>query len=251
MFKNNLKLVTDFDTKQKLLLDFGADSVVWTEFTPDFASIPAEQFVKEILVDELQAAAVVCGFNYRFGYRAEGNIELLQRLGQKFGFITTVIPPFLHNNEPVSSSRIRRVIAAGDVRLAAELLGRYHSYHGTVVHGKKLGRELGFPTANIELNKNLILPKAGAYLTWCFLADGSNYPSMTSVSPNGTVESHLFGFDGNLYGQTIEVCFLMTMRLWREFSSIENLREQLGRDRDHALANIDNFRLQGHRIVLE
>jgi riboflavin kinase/FMN adenylyltransferase len=251
LFHKELRLITDFKTKQKLLLASGVDQVVWTEFDPEFAAIPAVEFVTDILLGELKAAAVVCGFNYRFGHRAEGNTELLRQLGEQHGFIVEVISPFLHNNQPVSSSRIRKLIGEGNVEQAAELLGRFHSYHGTVVHGKKLGRELGFPTANTKIDPRLVLPQAGAYLTWCFLPDGSSYPAMTSVSPNGTVESYLFEFSGDLYGQTIEVCFLMKMRSWKEFSSIQSLKEQLSRDYEYAAAHIDNYRLQGQRIVLE
>ncbi|MDI9420546.1 MAG: riboflavin kinase, partial [Bacillota bacterium] len=149
------------------------------------------------------------------------------------------------------SSRIRRAVQAGDLDLAAELLGRRHAYTGTVIPGKRLGRKLGFPTANLAINHELVLPKAGAYLTWCFLSDGTNYPAMTSVSPNRNIESHLFGFDGNLYQQPIEIQFLVKFRDWLFFANESELQRQLSEDYAQARALLGKYRLQGHEIVLK
>ncbi|MFY9203302.1 MAG: riboflavin biosynthesis protein RibF [Limnochordia bacterium] len=250
-FNRRLQLLTDQAYRQQLILAHGIDEVVCTQFSVEFAQISAHSFVADVLLGQLQAQAVVCGFNYRFGHRAEGDTLLLKELGEQYGFEVQIIPPILHQGQPISSSRIRRAVQEGEVELAAELLGRHHAYTGEVISGKRLGRELGFPTANIEINPMIVLPKAGAYLTWCFLEDGANYPAMSSVSPNGGIESHLLGFTGDLYGRRIEVRFLQKLRDWIVFDNKQELKRQLGRDYEHAKALLAKYRLQGYEIVLK
>jgi len=250
-FNQKIQLLTDQASKTRLILALGIEQVICTKFSREFASISAESFVKDILVQQLQARVVVCGFNYRFGHNAEGNASILQDLGRRCGFTVKVIPPVMHGEQPVSSSRIRRAVKEGSVELAAELLGRHHAYTGKVISGKRLGRRIGFPTANIDVDPNLILPKAGAYLTWCFLDESTNYPAMTSVSPDGRIESHLLGFSGNLYEKIIEVRFLQKLRDWLKLDSSVELQSQLARDFGQARELLANYRLQGHEIVLK
>ncbi len=250
-FKRRIQLLTDQATKKRLILAQGIDEIVSTRFNQEFAEISAERFVVDILLEQLQAQVVICGFDYRFGHRADGDTSLLQEIGNRYGFAVRVIPPVIQDNQPISSSRIRMAIQEGKVEIASELLGRHHGYVGKVVAGKQLGRKLGFPTANITVDQDLVLPKPAAYLTWCFLNDGANYPAMTSVSPSGNIESHLFEYDGNLYQQTMEVLFLQKMRDWLKFTTKEELQHQLGKDYEHAQALLAKYRLQGHEIVLK
>ncbi|NLL88045.1 MAG: riboflavin biosynthesis protein RibF [Firmicutes bacterium] len=250
-FSQQLQLLTDLAAKERLILGHGIDKIITTRFSKEFAGISARSFVVDVLLEQLRAKLVVCGFNFRFGHGAEGEAAYLQALGEQYGFIVRIIPPVLHGGEPISSSRIRRAVQAGDLDLAAELLGRRHAYTGTVIPGKRLGRKLGFPTANLAINHELVLPKAGAYLTWCFLSDGTNYPAMTSVSPNRNIESHLFGFDGNLYQQPIEIQFLVKFRDWLFFANESELQRQLSEDYAQARALLGKYRLQGHEIVLK
>lgn len=227
------------------------DCVAWVNFDQEFAKIQAEDFITDILLNELNAAGVVCGYNYRFGHHATGNVQLLQEVGTKHGLLVKVVPPYLLDEQPVSSTRIRQALTAGDVYLAARLLGRYHSYHGKVTTDKRLGRDLGFPTANIHVNREIVVPRAGAYFTWCFLEDGSNYPAMSSVSTDHLIESYLIGFSGNLYNQHLRVVFLQHLREWQHFHSLADLRAQLRVDYQKAIRCVNKYRLQGDRIVLE
>lgn len=237
--------------KQKVILDSGIENFVWTEFNQEFAKITPEAFIEELLIDQLQAEIVVCGFDYRFGHQARGNPQLLEEIGMKHGLGVKIIPPYALNETIVSSTQIRRYLNKGDIVQAKNLLGRYPSYTGKIVSGKQLGRKLGFPTANIKLNPNLLIPNSGVYLTWCYLEDGNNYPAMTSVGSNPTVagkeisiESYLIGYEGNLYGTTIDLDFLTKMREMIHFESLELLKDQLSADLDHALEILPHFRLQ-------
>lgn len=257
-FNKKVRLLTDFPTKQHLIKSVGINQVVWVEFDQEFAGIPAEKFIKEIIFSQLNAAMVICGYNYRFGYKALGDWQLLKQLGLELGFGVKVIPPLNYQQTAISSTRIRKILEQGDVSLAAQLLGRYQSYFGCVVPGKKIGRQLGFPTANFQVDPQLVLPKSGVYLTWCYMADGSGYPSMTSIGSNPTVkgkqvsiESFILNFEGDLYGQIIELQFLQRLRSIKRFKSIEQLKAQLTYDQAHVLKLLPEYRLQGRRIVLK
>ena len=257
-FTGKTKLLVDFATKQKLIMETGIQEIAWVSFTKEFAALSAEDFIIQVLINHLKAKHLVCGFDYRFGAQAQGDYHLLQKFGKQYGFEVSVIAADEWDGIPVSSTRIRNALEAGNVELAATLLGRYHSYFGMITAGKQIGRELGFPTANLQVNPGLLIPKTGVYFTWCYLPDGTSYPAMTSVSNNPTVngkettiESYLIGFEGDLYGKTVELQFLEKIREIIRFPEIEQLKAQLHDDKAYVLSKLPNYHLQANRIMLK
>ena len=194
-----------------------------------------EDFVKHIL-QEYGVRHVSCGYNYRFGKNAQGDADLLKKLGKEYGFSVTVTPCITENGGEVSSSRIRRLIKEGNIKEANELLGRRFSVTGEVCHGKQLGKTIGFPTANVFLDKGIVVPKKGVYETRTII-EGSEYISITNAGINPTVgeealklETYICGFSENLYGRKIRVEFVRFIRSETKFGSIEALKKQISED---------------------
>ena len=187
-------LLTDLDQKLALLAAAGADLTLVLHFDAQRAAEPAEEFVAEVLVGCLNARAVVVGHDFHFGRDREGDVALLQRMGARLGFDVTGIrllrsrraPGQEGEAEAVSSTRIRRLIAGGDVGAAAQLLGRWYELRGVVGHGDKRGRELGFPTANLEVGKEMQLCADGVYAGWYLRPDGTRHQTAVSVGRQPT-----------------------------------------------------------------
>lgn len=258
-FSNNYRLLTEFRYRQDMILEQGIAQIAWLDFSHEFAKMPSEQFITDFLLKQLNCAHIVCGYNYHFGHRAQGNAQMLQEYAQHYGFTIDIVPAYKTDGLVVSSTKIREALAQGDVLLAAQMLGRYHSYYGQVIPGKQLGRKLGFPTANFKVSSQLQLPASGVYLTWCYLPDGSSYPAMTSLGNNPTIanqqdfsmEAYLLDFAGDLYDQVVEIQFLHRMRDMETFPSIDDLQAQLQKDRQTMIELLPHFHLQKNRIVLQ
>jgi riboflavin kinase/FMN adenylyltransferase len=240
------KQLTDKEQKLELLADCGVDRTVVITFDRERADESAEDFVKTVLVDTLAARLVVVGEDFHFGHGRKGNVALLTELGRDYGF--EVIGAALTGaaltgagTEPVSSTRIRTLVAAGDVVGAAELLGRPHEVRGTVVHGDGRGAtELGFPTANLMIGDDIALPADGIYAGYFTRADGSVHPAAISVGRRPTfyepgtapvlVEAFLLHFDGDLYGEWSRVSFVSRLRDEQQFDSVDALIAQMHDD---------------------
>jgi len=230
-------LITTFEMKKELLSRTPLDILYFDQFTEDFSRLDPRSFVKEILVDRLNIKLAVAGFNYHFGYKGQGDTDYLKKLGEEFGFKVVVIPPIKTENTVVSSTSIRRSLENGDMDKVFEMLGRHYSLAGNVISGKKIGRTIGFPTANLMPEEYLALPLKGVYTTKT-LFNGKFYPSMTNVGFNPTfeallkpsVETHLLDFDEDLYNKRIEVFFIERIRGEVKFSSKEELIHQLTND---------------------
>jgi len=231
------KLLTDSETRKTILSTLGIRETWFDCFDASLASLSPEAFIKRLL-SRYEIAETVVGFNYTFGAQAKGTAETLRCLGDRFGFRVTVLPPILHRGEAVSSSRIRRLLETeGDAERCTELLGRPYSLSETVIHGKHNGHRFGFPTANIEAPRDRVLPVVGVYATFV-VSDGTIHPAITNVGTNPTVqgdhlviESHLIGFDGDLYGKEIEVRFMHRLRSEKRFASEQELIDQIAADR--------------------
>ena len=218
------------------------EAAVVMPLTPEFLGQSAEAFIQRYLVDGLRAAQVVTSDNFRFGRGAKGDPELLRAEGERFGFTVRVIEPVLIRDERVSSSRVQGEILAGNVALAAELLGRRYCVSGQVVHGQALGAQLGFPTANVRAPEQRLLPGNGVYavtVEW----DGERRDGVANLGVRPTVggmgrvlEAHLFDFNGDLYGREVRLCFVEKLRDEHRFPSVEALREQIARDAEQARA---------------
>jgi riboflavin kinase/FMN adenylyltransferase len=243
------RLLTDLEQKLELLADTGIDYCLVITFDEARSEESAEDFVKEVLVDCLNAADVVVGEDFHFGHRRAGNVPLLRRLGGELGFEVDGIELVGaeggpgDGQAPVSSTRIRRALVEGDLALANRLLGRDYEVRGVVALGDKRGRELGFPTANVSVPGDILLPADGIYVGWFERPDGSVHASAISLGRRPTfyveahvslLEAHLLDFDGDLYGEHAKVRFVARLRDEVRFDSAEALVEQIGRDVDRA-----------------
>jgi riboflavin kinase/FMN adenylyltransferase len=237
-------LLTDLDQKLALLAASGPDLTVVLHFDAQRAAETAEEFVAEVLVGCLNIRAVVVGHDFHFGRDREGDVALLQRMGARLGFDVTGIrllrsaaaPGHEGEAEAVSSTRIRRLVAGGDVGAAAQLLGRWYELRGVVGHGDKRGRELGFPTANLEVGKEMQLCADGVYAGWYLRPDGTRHQTAVSVGrqptfftsrPYSLVEAHLLDFQGDLYDEMGTVELVAQLRGQVKFSSVDALIDQM------------------------
>ncbi|MDR3036067.1 MAG: bifunctional riboflavin kinase/FAD synthetase [Kitasatospora sp.] len=227
--------------RAELVEQLGVDAVLVLPFTAEFSKESPEYFVRSVLVDALHAKAVVEGPNFRFGHRAAGNVELLAELGRADDFTVEVVDLQVRgaagDGEPFSSSLCRRLVAAGDMAGVAEILGRPHRVEGEVVRGAQRGRELGYPTANVDTVPYSAIPADGVYAGW-LTADGETMPAAISVGTNPTfdgtartVEAYAIDRVGlDLYGQHVAVDFLAWLRGMEKFDSIDALLERMAED---------------------
>jgi riboflavin kinase / FMN adenylyltransferase len=231
--------LTDLDQRLELLEQVGIDRVYVVPFDEARSKESAEDFVQEVLVDDLAAQVVVVGRDFHFGHERSGNVALLTRLGLAHGFETESAEVVTGQGAPISSTRIRGLVAAGAVHEAAALLGRCHEVRGPVVHGDgRGGPELGFPTANLELAPDIALPAVGVYAGWYRRPDGDRMaainvgfrPTFDVLAERPLVEAHLLDTDLDLYGETARVAFVERLRDEERYDSVAALIAQMGRD---------------------
>ncbi|MBF9073845.1 bifunctional riboflavin kinase/FAD synthetase [Streptacidiphilus fuscans] len=234
-------LLAPYHRRAELMGELGVDAVLVLPFTAAFSQVSAEDFVRQVLVDGLHAAAVVEGPNFRFGHRAMGNVELLAELGERFGFSVDVLDLQISGQAgggaPFSSTLARRLVAEGDMTGVAEVLGRPHRVEGTVVRGAQRGRELGYPTANVATLPHTAVPADGVYAGW-LTVDQERMPAAISVGTNPTfdgtertVEAYAIDRVGlDLYGLHVAVDFLAYLRGMEKFDSIEALLDRMADD---------------------
>ncbi len=230
------------EEKCALIESLGVDYLFNPAFTWEIAKMEPLTFIDEILVKRLHAREVFCGFNYRFGCHAAGDVALLREAGHEKGFGVTEIPPITVDGDVVSSTLIRSLIGAGDMEACQKFLGRRYSIAGEVVVGNRLGRTIGFPTSNIMIDESMVSPPNGVYVTVCTY-NGVRYPSVTNVGVKPTigafhknVETHIFNFDKILYGKQIRVEFLKKTRDEVKFDSVDALAAQIVKDCQEAKA---------------
>jgi len=235
-------LLCDLDHKLELLAETGVDYTLVVEFTPEQAEVPAEVFARQVLVDCLQARAVVVGADFHFGKGRRGNVETLGVVGEEFGYEVIGLPLVKHltgEGEVISSTSIRAALSDGDVEKAHRLLGRPFEVRGVVTPGDRRGRTIGFPTANIPTTTDLQVPADGVYAAWYIREDGKQYPAAVNIGKRPTfyddadrslIEAHLIGFRGDLYGESAKVRFVRRLRGERKFEGLEALKEQLVKD---------------------
>jgi riboflavin kinase/FMN adenylyltransferase len=223
-------LLTTPSEKREILAESGLEYVVFLPFTRVLQQYPARRFVEEILLGRIHMDELVIGYDHGFGKGREGTVETLREIGGELGFGVDVVEAFNVDGQAVSSSRIRALIADGDVAAAAPLLGRHYSVEGIVVQGERKGRELGFPTANIEVgDPDKMVPKEGIYAVYGWV-DGQRIPGLLHLGPRPTfagfaptVELWLMDWSGDLYGRRVRVDFVRRIRDILPFSSIDAL----------------------------
>jgi len=231
-----LNLLTPFDEKMHVLAAQGVQVSYVANFTREFASLTAEEFVFSFLA-ALNPQTVVVGFDYSFGRGGQADASQLKHLAGGIGIFVEIVGAVNRYGEKVSSTLIREKLSYGDMRLVQELLGRPYALSGTVVHGEKRGRLLGFPTANIELSDSYCLPKNGVYLVRVQVQN-EWFGGVMNIGTKPTfhdfqhrsLEAHLFGFAGDIYGQHVRVELLDFLRDEKKFFSIEELVQQIGAD---------------------
>ncbi|MBZ2173829.1 bifunctional riboflavin kinase/FAD synthetase [Schnuerera sp. xch1] len=251
LFKNHTKtilkkdknskigIITSYSQKLKLLKELGVEIVYTIDFDKNVMKLTPEEFIKDILLDKLNTKLVTVGFNYRFGNKASGDSKYLKTIGMKEGFEVNIIKPIYIDNEIVSSTNIRNLIRSGDIDKANSFLNRSYSVLGIVVEGTSRGRKLGFPTANIKLNDNYVVPHTGVYKTITMI-DDKKYLSLTNIGYNPTfdgdelkIETYILNFRNNIYGKLIEINFDEFIRDDIKFSTAGELIKQMKKDVEH------------------
>ncbi len=237
----SLKLLTTFDEKASLIGQAGIDYLVRIPFTEEFSQLEPWDFVQKILINHLNASKLVLGYDHHFGKDRKGNFDYLNANSKDFGFELEEIPRHDIDDIGVSSTKIRNYLLQGLVEEASHLLGRKYSLRGQVVEGDKLGRGIGYPTANIWVPEGYkLIPAEGVYATtikW----NGEMYHGMTNIGMRPTVngsqkriEVNIFNFEADLYGEEIELGFVLKLRDENKFENIEKLKEQLALDKQDA-----------------
>ncbi len=240
-------LLSSARRRAELLAGLGVAAVCVLPFTLEFSQLKPDEFVRAVLVDRLHAAGVVVGENFRFGHKAAGDVALLAELGEKYDFSAEGVPLLTEDGVTISSTRIRAMLAAGDVRGAAYDLGRPHRVEGVVVRGRQRGRALGFPTANLESPTHTAIPADGVYAGWLASLDSDGretqrWPAAISVGTNPTfddrertVEAYALDRDDlDLYGAHVAVDFAERLRETLKFGSVDELVAAMRDDVDQA-----------------
>jgi riboflavin kinase/FMN adenylyltransferase len=232
--------LTTLEQREALFAHAGADAMLVFEFGPALAAMDAEEFVAEVLGRQIGAAGVITGDDFSFGKGRRGDVALLAKVGAEHSIGAEAVPQVLLDGERISSGRIREALIDGDIGFATRMLSRDYAIEGAVQRGDQRGRELGYPTANMALG-DYQRPKYGIYAVRVTLEDGSEHPGVASLGvrptfdpPEELLEAHLFGFDGDLYGRTIEVALHAFIREERKFDTAEALVAEMKRDEAQA-----------------
>ena len=249
VYHQPVPLINTLEDRKYLMEEkFSMDEVILAHFDRAMMEMPWEAFVEDYLLGELGAKHVVCGHDFSFGYRGQGTPDKLRRLCAQRGVGVNVVNKVSLGGITVSSTHIRQLIRQGDMEAAAQMLGHRHFLSGEVLHGKELGRRLGFPTANLALPEGLIAPAYGVYATLVTLPDGSAHPAVTNVGVRPTVhdqlgrlvEAWILDCTAELYGEKIRVEFFTRLRGEKKFDSLEALREEVLRNADETRAFFQN-----------
>lgn len=231
-----IKYITTRKQKEDILKNMGVDCIVYIHFTKDVKNTTADDFIKTYMLDKFDLKKITVGFNNRFGKDGLGNGDLLIQMGKQHHFDVEIVDKVCLNREIISSTTIRKALLEGDIEKANEMLGRAFYVTSTVINGKRLGRKLGFPTANLRMPEDLVMPQNGVYLTKT-IVHNQEYYSITNVGQNPTFKNHpyrietfIIDFDENIYDKEIKVCFLKKIRDEKKFESIDELKKQIYND---------------------
>ncbi|MEZ0129123.1 bifunctional riboflavin kinase/FAD synthetase [Flavobacterium sp. LBUM151] len=240
--KSEIKLLNTIDEKSKLLEETGIENLVIHPFNESFSRLTAEEFVHSILVDQFHIQKIIIGHDHRFGRNRTANIDDLIAFGAEYGFEVEQISAQEIQDVSVSSTKIRKALDEGNIALANDYLGYAYFLSGEVVKGKQLGRTIGFPTANIQIEEDYKkIPKNGVYIVKTFIDNTAVFGMMnigfnpTVSGEKQTIEVHLFDFDADIYGQKLEISLLEYIREEQKFGSVDLLKEQLNQDKKTAL----------------
>lgn len=235
--EEDLKLLNTLDEKTELMARYDIQNLFLKEFDDEFRNLTGEEFVRQILVDKLNVKFLIIGYDHSFGKNKSGNFELLQKLSKELNFEVEQMEAINIHENNISSTKVRNALLNGNILEANEMLGYSYSVSGIVVHGKKLGRTIGYPTANIETENIKLLPKKGAYIVEVFVKD-QQYKGMLSVGTNPTVngekltvEVYILDFEGDIYDEKITIKFREFLHEEIKFEGLEKLVERLDEDK--------------------
>lgn len=239
---DQLKLLTTFEEKVDLVKELGIDYIIKIPFTPAFSDLSAEDFVRDILVNKVGTKKLYIGYDHHFGNNREGNIDFLKKVAPTYHFEVMEIARQDIDDIGVSSTKIRKALLDGNIRLANSLLGRNFSLTGKVIHGNKKGRELGYPTANLEIPESYkLLPGDGSYAVLAHYRN-QKFKAMLNIGfkptvdgSKRTIETHLFNFDQQIYDEFLTIEFIQSLRKEMKFENIDQLKKQLEIDEVNAL----------------
>lgn len=239
----NTKYILTNEERLRFFEEYKIDDVYFIKFDNKFMKIDKDKFIEDILITKLNVSLVVVGYDFTFGYKAEGNSEYLQKRLEDFGKKCIVIEPVKYQEQIVSSTLIRNLIVDGNIRLANSMLGYNFFIKGTVKQGNKLGRKIGFPTLNLNFDKNKLVPKNGVYVTNTII-DNKRYISLTNVGYNPTVskdknikiETYVLEFEKDTYGKEITIEFVDFIRDEKKFVNLQELKNQIIRDIEYVKA---------------
>lgn len=241
-----LGIITPLAQKVQLITEAGIKHIVVIPFTKEFSNYSAQEYIEEFLVNIFHPNSIVIGYDHRFGHDRKGNLTLLEQYAEQYKYELIEIPAQLIDEATVSSTKIRHAISEGKMEQVNHMLGRNYTLAGTVVHGNKLGRTIGYPTANLQpADKEQIIPAIGIYAVYA-IHNSIRYNAMLSIGYNPTVtdkkelrvEANIFGFDMDIYGQQLEISFIKKLRDEQKFVSLNELTEQLHRDKENTLSVI-------------
>lgn len=235
------KIICSIERQAELLEEIGLDLLIYNSFNKEISKWLPEEFVERIIVAKLNARHVFVGFNYSFGYRGQGDPDLLVKLGEEYGFKVSVISPVEVDGKVVSSTLIRELIENGDIKDAQKLLGYYPIIEGKVIVGEQRGSKIGFPTANLQIGADMLIPGKGVYAAKAYYKDQS-YNCVVNIGSKPTfheahpisVEVHIMDFANDIYGENLRIAFIDKIRDEKKFNSVEELVRQISQDRDLA-----------------
>lgn len=233
----DLKLLNTIDEKKLLIEKYGVNNLFLKEFDDEFRNLTGEEFVRQILVDQLNVKYLIIGYDHSFGKNKSGNFALLQELSKELDFEVDQMEAINIHENNISSTKVRNALLEGNIKEANEMLGYSYSVSGKVVHGKKIGRTIGYPTANIETESIKLLPKKGAYIVEVYVK-GQFYKGMLSIGTNPTVngdaltvEVYILDFNEDIYGENITVQFRDFLHDEIKFEGLDKLIERLDEDK--------------------
>jgi len=234
--ESKVNYITTLKQREHLLKELGVEIIVYIDFTQQIKNTMPKDFVKQFILDKFDLKKITVGFNNRFGKYGQGSGELLMQMSKEYNFDVEIVDKVCINDEVISSSAIRAALIAGNVKKAGQMLGRDFSVKSKVIDGKKLGRKLGFPTANIKISEKLIMPKNGVYITKTKFRN-KEYFSITNIGINPTFKNHpyraetyILDFNRNIYEEEIEIFFLEKIRDEKKFESLDELKKQIYND---------------------
>lgn len=244
---SDIKLLNTIEEKAQLLEKIGIDNLIIHPFSQEFSRLPAEEFVKEILVDQLNIKKIIIGHDHRFGRNRTATIDDLVEFGKVYDFEVEQISAEELNEVTISSTKIRNALLDGNVALANQFLGYNYFLSGDVISGKKIGRTIGFPTANIKIKEDYkLIPKDGVYIISSII-DCNTFYGMMNIGNNPTIsgedyslEVYFFNLDEDLYNKTLTISFLERIRDEKKFESIEDLKDQIERDKAFSLSFLNS-----------